>query len=169
MVKFTKIFCLVILILSKILAKYVVLLLIFFQSKNFSEDETEDSTADFVDFCSKWVLRVCKFMINNFDDFCVDVCASHLLRTAFQCAAGIKVEERQQKKGGGGQHPAKPTSGESEKKSYLHDDDERRNDFLSILSLAVEKVKEIENIKGKTLFLGCSGYCPKWGYGVVGW
>jgi hypothetical protein len=26
-------------------------------------------------------LRVCKFMINNLDDFCTDVNASHLLRS----------------------------------------------------------------------------------------
>ena len=87
-------------------------------------------------------------MVNNLDDVCVDVCASHLLRTSFQCAAGFRVEERQQKKGPG-PNPAKAGSVELQQKSHLHDDDERRQDFLSILSMAVAKVKEIENISGK--------------------
>ena len=32
-------------------------------------------------------------MVNNFDDFCFDPYASHLLRTCFQCLAGLKLDE----------------------------------------------------------------------------
>ena len=86
-------------------------------------------------------------MVNNLDDFCVDVYASHLLRTSFQCAAGVRVEERQHKKALGPTQ-AKIGAGELNQKSHLHDDDERKQDLLSILSMAVAKVKEIENISG---------------------
>lgn len=35
-----------------------------------------------------WVLKVCKFVVNNLEDFCQDTYASHLLRTSTQCLSG---------------------------------------------------------------------------------
>jgi len=39
---------------------------------------------------SDWVLKVCKFVINNCEDFCTDVYASHLLRTCSECLTGSR-------------------------------------------------------------------------------
>ena len=47
---------------------------------------------------SEWLLKVCKFVINNTEDFCNDVYASHLVRTCTECLTGqrFKMEANNQ-------------------------------------------------------------------------
>ena len=45
-----------------------------------------------IDYRRNWVIRVSKFMINNFEEFSQNIYASHLLRTCFQCLAGIRLD-----------------------------------------------------------------------------
>ena len=51
-------------------------------------DKSDDNDEDFEN--SDWVLKVCKFVINNCEDFCTDVYASHLLRTCSECLTGSR-------------------------------------------------------------------------------
>ena len=37
---------------------------------------------------SEWLLRVCRFVTNNAEDFCHDTYASHLVRTCTECLMG---------------------------------------------------------------------------------
>merc|ERR1719430_248944 len=47
-----------------------------------------------------WMVKVCKFVSNNLEDFCQDTYASHILRTVVQCAVGKRFTEQQQKSRG---------------------------------------------------------------------
>merc|ERR1719430_567495 len=47
-----------------------------------------------------WMVKVCKFVSNNLEDFCQDTYASHILRTVVQCAIGKRFTEQQQKSRG---------------------------------------------------------------------
>jgi len=49
-----------------------------------------------------WMVKVCKFVSNNLEDFCQDTYASHILRTVVQCAVGQRFTDQQQKTRGGG-------------------------------------------------------------------
>ena len=40
---------------------------------------------------SEWLLRVCRFVTNNAEDFCHDTYASHLLRTCTECLMGLRA------------------------------------------------------------------------------
>ena len=44
---------------------------------------------------SEWLLKVCKFVTNNTEDFCHDVYASHLLRTCSECLTGGRAQQGQ--------------------------------------------------------------------------
>ena len=44
-----------------------------------------------------WMIKVCKFVSNNLEDFCQDTYASHILRTVVQCAVGQRYTEQHQK------------------------------------------------------------------------
>ena len=44
---------------------------------------------------SEWLLKVCKFVTNNTEDFCNDVYASHLLRTCSECLTGARAQQGQ--------------------------------------------------------------------------
>ena len=48
-----------------------------------------------------WMVKVCKFVSNNLEDFCQDIYASHIIRTVVQCAVGQRFTEKQQKGRGG--------------------------------------------------------------------
>jgi len=48
-----------------------------------SDEQKEES--------KEWVLKVCRFVTNNVEDFSHDLYASHLLRTCTQCLAGHRV------------------------------------------------------------------------------
>ena len=48
-----------------------------------------------------WMVKVCKFVSNNMEDFCQDTYASHILRTVVQCAVGQRFTEQNQKSRGG--------------------------------------------------------------------
>merc|ERR1719153_268675 len=48
-----------------------------------------------------WMVKVCKFVSNNLEDFCQDTYASHILRTVVQCAVGQRYTEQHQKNKGG--------------------------------------------------------------------
>ena len=56
-----------------------------------SKEATEVSSV--LDFRRTWILRVSKFLINNMDEFAGDPYACHLLRTAFQCLAGSRLDD----------------------------------------------------------------------------
>ena len=42
----------------------------------------------------EWVLKVCRFVTNNLEDFSHDVYASHLLSTCTQCLAGERSPQQ---------------------------------------------------------------------------
>ena len=42
---------------------------------------------------SEWLLRVCRFVTNNAEDFCHDTYASHLLRTCTECLMGARAPQ----------------------------------------------------------------------------
>ena len=42
---------------------------------------------------SEWLLRVCRFVTNNAEDFCNDTYASHLLRTCTECLMGLRAAQ----------------------------------------------------------------------------
>jgi hypothetical protein len=69
-------------------------------------------------------------------------------RTAFQCAAGLKPEDRPSR-GHNPHQPAKPAAAVGST-SFLHND-ETRQDFAGVLSLAVLKVKDVDDLRGKKL------------------
>ena len=48
-----------------------------------------------------WMVKVCKFVSNNLEDFCQDIYASHIIRTVVQCAVGQRFTDKQQKGRGG--------------------------------------------------------------------
>ncbi|KAH8373118.1 hypothetical protein KR009_012119 [Drosophila setifemur] len=50
--------------------------------------------------CRQFVLRISKFMLNNLEDFVWDTCASHIMRTAILCLAGMHVPKIAFEKGG---------------------------------------------------------------------
>ena len=66
----------------------LLLLATFVKSKASSADELQSE----VTYRRNWVVRVSKFMINNFEEFSQNIYASHLLRTCFQCLAGIRLD-----------------------------------------------------------------------------
>lgn len=92
-----------------------------------------------------WITKFCKFMVNNFDDFSIDLYASHLLRMAFQCAAGRREVDRKRK---GQQNFENLQTVSLSQKSFLHTDDTEKN-FLEILSAAVDKAMSVERLQGK--------------------
>eukprot|EP00090_Calanus_glacialis_P000011 TRINITY_DN10009_c0_g1_i1.p1 TRINITY_DN10009_c0_g1~~TRINITY_DN10009_c0_g1_i1.p1 ORF type:complete len:640 (-),score=274.16 TRINITY_DN10009_c0_g1_i1:25-1944(-) len=51
----------------------------------------------------EWVLKVCRFVTNNLEDFSHDLYASHLLRTCTQCLAGQRSPQKCLAGQGGGQ------------------------------------------------------------------
>merc|ERR1719234_2000168 len=57
-----------------------------------------------------WMVKVCKFVSNNLEDFCQDTYASHILRTVVQCAVGQRFTEQQQQKNRAG-NDSKQTEG----------------------------------------------------------
>jgi hypothetical protein len=71
-------------------------------------------------------------------------------RTAFQCAAGLKPEDRPSR-GHNPHQPAKPAAAVGST-SFLHND-ETRQDFAGVLSLAVLKVKDVDDLRGKKLIV----------------
>jgi len=70
--------------MSHVLEKLLLLL-------SFHESECSDEY-DLVD--QEWILKVCRFVVNNLEDFCNDVYASHLLRTCIQCLAGARSQSQ---------------------------------------------------------------------------
>ena len=74
--------------MSHVLEK--LLLLQSFTSNNLKNDVLKSDDDDEAFENSDWVLKVCKFVINNCEDFCTDVYASHLLRTCSECLTGSR-------------------------------------------------------------------------------
>jgi len=65
------------------------LLLATFAKSKAASDEVKSSE---ITYRRNWVVRVSKFMINNFEEFSQNIYASHLLRTCFQCLGGIRLD-----------------------------------------------------------------------------
>ena len=59
----------------------------------FDKAESRDMENEELMFRQRWVVKVSKFMINNFDEFSKNMYASHLLRTCFQCLGGTRLED----------------------------------------------------------------------------
>ena len=81
-----------------------------------------------------WMIKVCKFVSNNLEDFCQDPYASHILRTVVQCAVGQRYTEQHQKNKGGPE--SKQTEGyDLMVVSKLKDDvDEQMDEVLDTLT-----------------------------------
>ena len=81
-----------------------------------------------------WMIKVCKFVSNNLEDFCQDPYASHILRTVVQCAVGQRYTEQHQKNKGG------PESKQTEGYDLLvvsklkDDDNEQMDEVLDTLT-----------------------------------
>ena len=81
-----------------------------------------------------WMIKVCKFVSNNLEDFCQDTYASHILRTVVQCAVGQRYTEQHQKNKGG------PESKQTEGYDLLvvsklkDDDNEQMDEVLDTLT-----------------------------------
>jgi len=43
-----------------------------------------------------WVIKMCKFLCNNFGEFSRNTYASHLLRTCIECITGVRIIEKKQ-------------------------------------------------------------------------
>ena len=80
-------------------------------------------------------------------------------RTSFQCVAGVRIDDNRttatkKDRHQHNQHQSKqqnfagPSPEEISDKSFLHKDDATRQEFLNILSTAVDRVKEIEDLRG---------------------
>ncbi|TRY73701.1 hypothetical protein TCAL_00913 [Tigriopus californicus] len=94
---------------------------------------------DFRTFAQIWVLKVTKFVINNWDDFCPDVYASHILRTAFQCLSGIKLPVDVLRS----RHSRNQVTGADQSTTFQ--DFEPTADSLAVLKLAAVKAKQMQN------------------------
>ena len=125
---------------------------------------------DQTDFRRTWVLRVSKFLINNMEDFCPDAYASHLLRTCFQCLGGSRLDEsltrsrrsRDQKMG---HIKDKRTAflDQKEAPSCIHSSQNTDSDFDQVLSLAVDKIVNSENVTGKRIAMSSNEWWKlKW-------
>jgi len=86
-------------------------------------------------------------MVNNYEDFSTDLYASHLLRTAFQCAAGHREMDRQRKSQ---QDFERLQMASLSFKSFLHTS-ETMSSFLEILSIAVDKAVAVNKFQGSFL------------------
>lgn len=98
-----------------------------------------DGDDDFRTFAGIWVLKVAKFVINNWDDFCPDVYASHILRTVFQCLSGTKLPVNVLRS----RHSRDQVAGID--KSDTFKDFEPTPESLEVLKLANVKVKLMQN------------------------
>lgn len=43
-----------------------------------------------------WVIKMCKFLCNNFGEFSRNMYASHLLRTCIECITGVRIHDKKQ-------------------------------------------------------------------------
>ena len=63
----------------------------------FREEEEQELEEQELEEAGQWVVKICRFVTNNLEDFCLDTYASHLLRTATECLVGKRAED--EKKG----------------------------------------------------------------------
>ena len=75
--------------MSHVLEKLLILL-----SFDKSEEANNKTTPDQLLKDKEWVLKVCRFVTNNLEDFSLDMYASHLLRTCVQCLTGHRIENK---------------------------------------------------------------------------
>eukprot|EP00092_Neocalanus_flemingeri_P033062 GFUD01035956.1.p1 GENE.GFUD01035956.1~~GFUD01035956.1.p1 ORF type:complete len:644 (-),score=270.85 GFUD01035956.1:12-1943(-) len=74
--------------MSHVLEK--LLILQTFHAKEEVVEVSEEQTVENME----WVLKVCRFVTNNLEDFSYDLYASHLLRTCTQCLAGHRCPQQ---------------------------------------------------------------------------
>jgi len=79
-----------------------------------------------------WVRKVCRYLVNNFDEFSTNTYASHLLRTGVQCLTGCRVLDKDKT----GQ-----TEGFDTMDQYQFKDDPELKECLEILE---EKIVGVE-------------------------
>jgi len=121
--------------MSHVLEKLLIL-----QSFHDKDKDVEMSDEDKLEG-REWVLKVCRFVTNNLEDFCHDLYASHLLRTCTQCVAG----HRSLPVGQGGQGQGQRTAGYDTKVVWSYDN----------LASSVEEFAEVlETYTGRILNLG---------------
>lgn len=91
-----------------------------------------------------WLIKVCKFVINNFGDFVFDPYASHILRTSFQCLGGVKVADEllRSKRSLGQMSKEQPTTEDG------NEDIEVTQDMIATLHDASRRILEWEDKKG---------------------
>jgi len=75
--------------MSHVLEKLLILL-----SFDKNEEANNKTTPDQLLKDKEWVLKVCRFVTNNLEDFSLDMYASHLLRTCVQCLTGHRIENK---------------------------------------------------------------------------
>ncbi len=98
---------------------------------------------DFETFRTQWVLRVCRFSVNNMSEFCSDPYASHVLRSAFQCLSGKRLP------GDALRSRRFQAQQEGEKDKLMRRETEVGQEHREVLRNAAERVCEMEDKKGK--------------------
>ena len=91
------------------------------------------------DNSSEWLLKVCRFVTNNAEDFCHDTYASHLLRTCTECLMGLRAAQT-----GGNQSR---TQGYDERAVWrLAGDQELVKECDEVLEIVTNVVGELEEV-----------------------
>lgn len=55
------------------------------------EKESSGYTTEHINVCHEFTLKVCKYAVNNLEDFVWDQYANHILRSALKCLSGITL------------------------------------------------------------------------------
>ncbi len=113
------------------------------------EGKVDDGNEDGFDaFKHIWLLKVCKFVVNNSLEFAQDRYASHVLRTAYQCLAGIRLRgEAVRSK----RWRSSTEKGGREKTEEVKLEKADR-DFFQALTDAAKLIRDSEDISGKKHF-----------------
>jgi hypothetical protein len=92
---------------------------------------------------------VSKFCVNNFDEFCVDAYASHVLRTVIQCLAGFRIADETMTRSRRSRdvHASTITAKAAHKREIPVE--EIGSDRIDVLKDAARRLKEAENKKSE--------------------
>ncbi|XP_046973540.1 nucleolar protein 9 [Vanessa cardui] len=55
------------------------------------ENPSEKYTKEHIDICHEFTVKICKYALNNLEDFVWDQYANHILRSALKCLSGITL------------------------------------------------------------------------------
>ena len=96
-----------------------------------------------------WVKKVCRFLTNNFADFCTDTYASHLLRTCCQCLSGSRIPppssaNRSPRQPGFSLAADKQTEGYAAMNQFNYGSDEELESILELFADKIQSSLDVE-------------------------